>query len=119
MRNAAIKQMDGRMLAVVSREIVAAKGHYHRSCYSLYTKADRTIDYSVKNIERAHPDSKYVEMEITAYTQLFDLIRNDLFADPDVILLNDLTKFDSLYELTWSQIIKAITISQPSTILKI
>lgn len=37
-RKAAVSKMDSRVLAIVSRDLVAAEGHYHRSCYRLYTK---------------------------------------------------------------------------------
>ncbi len=40
-RNAAIKKMDGRMLDIVSRDLVAAEGHYHRSCYRSYTRQEK------------------------------------------------------------------------------
>ena len=36
----ATKKMDSRILAIVSRDLVAAEGHYHRSCYGLHTKED-------------------------------------------------------------------------------
>lgn len=32
-KSAATKKMDSRVLDVVSRDLVAAEGHYHRSCY--------------------------------------------------------------------------------------
>ena len=37
-RDAAIRNLDERMLAIVSRELVASEGHYHRSCYRSYTR---------------------------------------------------------------------------------
>ena len=33
----AAKKLDSRILAILSRDIVAAKAHCHRSCYRLYT----------------------------------------------------------------------------------
>ena len=36
-RNAEELKMDSRVLALLSRESVAARGHYHRSCYRQYT----------------------------------------------------------------------------------
>lgn len=39
-QSVATKKMDSRILAIVSRDLVAAEGHYHRSCYRLYTKED-------------------------------------------------------------------------------
>lgn len=37
-RNSAIAKVDERMLAIVSRELVAAEAHYHRSCYREYVR---------------------------------------------------------------------------------
>ena len=37
-RNVATKKLDSKILAIVSRDIVAAEAHYHRSCYRLYTE---------------------------------------------------------------------------------
>ena len=34
---AAVKKLDTCILAVVSRDLVAAEAHYHRSCYRSYT----------------------------------------------------------------------------------
>ena len=37
-RKAATEKLDSRILAIVSREMVAAEALYHRSCYQAYTK---------------------------------------------------------------------------------
>ena len=37
-RNAATRKNDSRILTLVSRDLVAAEGHYHRSCYRNYTR---------------------------------------------------------------------------------
>lgn len=37
---AAVSKQDQRMLAITSRELVAAEGHYHRSCYRAYTRGE-------------------------------------------------------------------------------
>ena len=37
-RESAIQKNDGKILTVTSRDIVAAKAHYHRSCYKNYTR---------------------------------------------------------------------------------
>ena len=62
-RNAEELKMDSRVLALLSREIVAARGHYHRSCYRQYTNIssasgelsteqdENTIDESYANAE--------------------------------------------------------------------
>lgn len=39
-RKVAVQKLDSRILALVSRDLVAAEGHYHRSCYRLYTKGE-------------------------------------------------------------------------------
>ena len=39
-RNIAIKKNDQKILAIESRELVAAEAHFHRSCYKNYTKRD-------------------------------------------------------------------------------
>lgn len=39
-RSVATKEMNTRMLALLNRDLVAAEGHYHKSCYKLYTKGE-------------------------------------------------------------------------------
>ena len=39
-REAGVKKVDDRMLSITSRELVAAEGHYHRSCYRSYTRGE-------------------------------------------------------------------------------
>lgn len=34
----AVQKMDEKILAVISRDIVAAEAHYHHSCYKNYTR---------------------------------------------------------------------------------
>ncbi len=36
-RDAATKKLDSKILAIVTRDIVAAEAHYQRSCYRQYT----------------------------------------------------------------------------------
>lgn len=38
LRNIATEKFDHKIMALTSREIVAAEAHYHRSCYSRYTR---------------------------------------------------------------------------------
>lgn len=43
------------MFAIVSRELVAAEGHYHRSCYHSYTatREKRGTSYDVEGGKQA------------------------------------------------------------------
>lgn len=52
LRECAILNEDTRIIAITSREIVAAGAHYHASCYKSYTK--------IKTSERDHLDGKEV-----------------------------------------------------------
>ena len=40
LKKTAQEKMDKRMMAITSREVVAAEVHYHRTCYRLYTKQE-------------------------------------------------------------------------------
>ena len=40
-RNAAVKNMDGRSVTIVSRDLVAAEGYYRRLCYRSYTRKEK------------------------------------------------------------------------------
>ena len=55
-RSAATKKMDSRVLAAVSRDLVAAEGQYHRSCF--YTKDEATKAMS----DQHHEDQPYENM---------------------------------------------------------
>ena len=39
-RQSAMERKDSRILAIASREIVAAKACYHRTCYQGYTRTE-------------------------------------------------------------------------------
>ena len=85
-RKAAVGKNDHRMLAVVSRELVAAKACYHKSCYRNYT---RNIPVSGDKKE----DSEYTEysrVELQWYEKLFNYIRTDLLQNPRIVRLSEL-----------------------------
>ena len=48
-REAAITKHDTRILAEVSRELVAAEAWYHRSCYREYTRAPNEKKSDIEN----------------------------------------------------------------------
>lgn len=88
-RKAAISKQDSRILAILSRDLVAAEGHYHRTCYRHYTN----IKESDKGEEsKEDDDSDYVKAESSALSRMFDYIRNDLFKNNDIIELSKLSE---------------------------
>ena len=69
--------------------MVAAKGHYHRTCYRHYTD----IKESDKGEESEEDDdSDYVKAESSALSRMFDYIRNDLFKNNDIVELSKLSE---------------------------
>ena len=89
-RNAATKKRDQRILALVSRDLVAAEGHYHTSCYKLYTKGEFCASSGVGDTEQGS-DAVYEKAERKAYEELFLYIRNELLSNPEVMAMTDLT----------------------------
>lgn len=43
LRNIATEKCDHKIMALTSREIVAAEAHYHRSCYRGYTRPKKQV----------------------------------------------------------------------------
>lgn len=89
MRNAAKKKMDSRILAIVSRELVAAEGHYHRSCYRLYTKADVSKQEGTSKKDD-DAEAQYEAAVNQPYSELFLFIRTEIFGNPQVMMRTDL-----------------------------
>ncbi len=89
-RRAAVGKGDNRMLAIVSRELVAAEGHYHRSCYRVHTKDPNTdIDKGEINLDQA--ECHYEAAERMALCKVFAYIREGLIEHPAVVPFTDLT----------------------------
>ena len=86
-RKAAVEKEDTRILAIVSRDIVAAEGHYHRSCYRLYTKRPNK-DGTFKTEDS---DSDYSTVETKCYQELYKYIRANIIETPKVVRLTALT----------------------------
>ena len=89
-RDAAVKKMDNRMLALLSRKLVAAEGHYHGYCYRLYTKEECRAS-SGADTEQEDAETRYDTAVEQAYNELFSFIRNEVFANPQVLPMTDLT----------------------------
>ena len=81
-RQMAESKMDTAILAITSRDIVAAEAHYHRSCYRTYTrvKPKESPSGSGDDIEHA-----YSQEEKEAYDMLFSYMRTNLFLDPRIV----------------------------------
>ena len=87
-RAAALKKLDDKILAINSRELVAAEAKYHKSCYKAHTKS---YGHDTKASESETAEGKYQQIEHRAYEMLFDYIRAHLFSQPRVIKLTELT----------------------------
>ena len=74
------------MVECASSVLVAAEGHYHRSCYRNYTRYLNTAQ-SVSTEEGT--DHYAVALE-KSYTELFHFIRTDLFVTPQVMTMVEL-----------------------------
>ena len=72
-----MKKKDSRILAIASREIVAAEGCYHRICYKGYTRAEASPSIASDGCRESLED-EYTNLESEAYQMLFDYIRSDV-----------------------------------------
>lgn len=96
LRDIATKRQDEHILAVTSRNIVAAEAWYHRSCYRSYCSVKDIIDHT-KDDASADPDPKYKIAETESYLHLFQYIRQELFQHPKVVTLTYLAHLLSTY----------------------
>lgn len=89
-RKAAVTKLDQRMLAITSRDIVAAEGHYHFSCYRNYTRGTPAAS-SRSREESGDAEKQYEVAEKKSYEELFSYIRNELFPNPEVLAMTNLS----------------------------
>ena len=82
---------DSKLLAIVSRDLVAAEACYHGTCYRAYTRPKPETGTS-STLSFASLDDKYACTESAAYKKLFDYVRNNVLETPNVIRLTDLTQ---------------------------
>ena len=95
LRECAIKKEDGKVLAIMSRDIVAAGAHYHVSCYKKYTRVNKEQQvYRKQNIEDIEEDRDelYQRIERDAYADLFKYIRTDIIPNKKIIEVSSLTE---------------------------
>ena len=86
-REAAKRKDDDRILALTSRELVAAETHFHRCCYRNYTREPKSCKPS-----QDKEDDQYSQAESHAFEKLFAHTRQNLFTEPDCVKLTDLSK---------------------------
>ena len=95
-RQAAVEKNDSRIIAIASRDLVAAEGHYHRSCYRRYTKKTSSKTNSETSDDSmafyTDPDEEYAMTEEQCYNGLFRFIRDVIFEEPQVIKMTELCK---------------------------
>ena len=99
LRDIAIQKQDDKLMAILSRDIVAAEAHYHRSCYKDYCR--RVPNLMPFQDSDTHPSTSdtadfdlpsYSTVEKQAYEHMFDFIRNELFTEPKVVPMTYLSK---------------------------
>jgi len=95
-RSVAQAKLDQRILAITSRELVAAEAHYHKSCYRKYTRGAME-----KTSKVTEDDDAYLAAEREAYLLLFKHVRKTLFVQPEVVRMMELTEklLNFLHEL--------------------
>ena len=89
-RRIAIVNNDSRILAIVSRELVAAEACYHKSCYRDYTRPHLHSGTS-NETTAASSDEEYARLESKAYEMLFDHVRSSILEKPKLVKMTDLT----------------------------
>ena len=60
-RAVATAKMDDKILAVTSRELIAAEAHYHRTCYRDYTRDYYPQFRNNSAVELTESDETYAE----------------------------------------------------------
>ncbi len=90
-RDAAIRKCDEKILALTSREILAAEAHYHGSCYKLYTKPPKEMP-SAASTSTSDDGLLYKSLELTAYEELLQFIQNEIFLAQKALKLATLTQ---------------------------
>lgn len=91
LRAVAISKGDLDIIALTSRDIVAAEAHYHRSCYRSYTKCEKELEVNVET-DNVGPDDIYKQRENEAYEELFNYIRTETIANKEIIQVKELTR---------------------------
>ena len=94
-RKSAMEKKDSRILAIASREIVAADACYHRTCYKGYTRAEASTIVSSDGCGELLDE--YANLESEAYQMLFDYIRSEVLANEKIVRLTEMTELLASY----------------------
>ena len=86
-----MEKKDSRILAIASREIVAAQACYHRTCYEGYTRAEASPTGAPDGCGESLED-EYANLKSEAYQMLCDYIRSDVLANEKIVRLTDMTE---------------------------
>ena len=76
LRECAIHKGDENIIAVTSRDIVAAEAHYHLSCYKNYTRV---------KIKDTGEEDAYGMAERESYANLFEYIRSEIIPNKEIV----------------------------------
>ena len=90
-RKTALAKNDSKLLAIVSRDLVAAEACYHGTCYREYTRPKPETGSS-STLSFTPQDHEYACTESAAYEKLSDYVRNNVLVTPNLIMLTDLTQ---------------------------
>ena len=90
-RKTALTNSDSKLLAIVSRDLVAAKACYRGTCYGEYTRPKPETGTS-STLSFTSQDDEYACTESAAYEKLFDYVRNNVLVTSNLIRLTDLTQ---------------------------
>ena len=86
-RQAAEQKNDGKILALSSRDLVAAEASYHGSCYKDYTRQPKQSEATSIAMHVDPDEQLYMDTENEALEKLFDFIRNDIFEKPRTVTM--------------------------------
>ena len=112
LRQCAILNEDARIIAITSRDIVAAGAHYHASCYKSYTNIkehDHLDGKEVDNTTEITGIHSYEVAEIDAYKQLFHFIRNEVIQNKVVVPVAQLTEKLAEFMFSKGEVLKTAT----------
>ena len=94
LRECAIQKGDANIIAVTSRDIVAAEAHYHNSCYKNYTSGqaeDSELKDTNEKVIETDEYELYQRIEGDAYEDLFTYIRNEIIPNKEIVPVTSLT----------------------------
>ena len=97
-----------RILAIASREIVAAKACYHRTCYKGYTRTEASHNWGFRCEWCGSLEYEYAYLESEANIHmLFDYIRSNVLANKEIIRLHEMTELlvSDLMFVRWRRLV--------------